>query len=239
MRAQVYEVLVNGEQMAKKQFRDPNGADRAMQGHGILESNLPPRERPLLVPMTKEKGENAVVMPKLNNTAWVVSMGKNTSKDRDELTANKLKSIPNFNAVLKQLMDAVQECGDKCLAMGPDVYFLAIDKKTKELGYRYADTESMVTEGQVPPEETPLANIYWAAGMLYQFLQECVENPEPYLARVQSEALSRMNSYTFADKHWQTQLLEEGREWPANTWKQNVAWGLETLKRHLVNTWNS
>lgn len=239
-RARIMEILLDGERMARKEYRMNNGALRAMQGHRILQLNLPKTEVATLVPMELDAARNAIVMPKLNEHEWVVSMGKNQSADRQVLQATKLPEIPNFNEVAAQLMDAVQDCGDRGLEMGPDVYFLKVDRETHELSYVYADTESVHNQPVEDIHNVPLRNVYWAAGSLHLFLRECVEVPDPYLVRVRQEALQRMNSYGLPSRYWQGALMND-REfaWPSSTMSQKIAWLIELAKRQVIQSWNS
>ncbi len=239
-RARIMEILLDGERMARKEYGMNNGALRAMLGHRILQLNLPKTEVPTLVPMELDVTHNAIVMPKLNEHAWVVSMGKNQSADRQALQASKLPEIPNFNEVAAQLMDAVQDCGDRGLEMGPDVYFLKVDRETHELSYVYADTESVHNQPVEDIHNVPLRNVYWAAGSLHLFLRECVEVPDPYLVRVWQEALQRMNSYGLPNRYWQDALMND-REfaWPSSTMGQKIAWVIELAKRQVIQSWNS
>jgi hypothetical protein len=235
------EVLLDEKPMVRKEFADANGAVRAMRGHEVLKTNLPQSEVSLLVPMELDSVGNSVVMPILNEEAWVVSMGRNHSADREDLKMRTIETIPNFDATVKQLMDAVQSCGNKCLMIGPDVYFLTVDRKTHALGYVYADTESVTVDRQnvYADEDIPLMNVYWAAGVLHLFLRECVQNPEPYLVRVRQEAVHRMNGCGM-ENHWKKELLE-GKEfnWPASSWSQKLLWILELAKRQAVSAWHS
>ncbi len=239
-RASIERVLVDGKPMAQKKYIFPGDAARAMHGDEFLARNLPEDERKHLVSMELDEPNNAVIMPILNEDAFVVSMGKNVSRDREQLLSHPLPVIPNFDAFVKRLMDATQSFGDKGLSLGPDVFFLTIDRKTHELGYLYADKELVTDEYEGNLDEVPLKNIYWAAGMLNHALRECVQNPDDYLVRVLQEAIHRMNDYGMPNMHWQNELIK-GREftWPTFTRKQKLRWFAELVKRHVIKTWQS
>jgi hypothetical protein len=239
-RARIMEILLDGEPMARKEYGMNNGALRAMQGHRILQLNLPKTEVATLVPIELDVIHNAIVMPKLNEHAWVVSMGGNQSADRQTLQAAKLPQIPNFNDVVAQLMNAVQDCGDRGLEMGPDVYFLKVDRETHQLSYVYADTESVHTQPTEDIHNVPLRNLYWAAGALHLFLRECTEQPDPYLVRVRQEALQRMNGYGLPTRYWQEALMNDHEfTWPSSTMGQKISWLMELAKRQVVESWKS
>lgn len=235
-RSQVYKVLVrtdgpvvagdaSGDRpMAMKVYKSEenpaNHARNTRRGRDILSLNLPDTEVSHIAEIFFDD-QNRLFLPLLNEDSWVVSVGPNESVDRNELRQKKLDAIPNFNAVLEQLLDAVEAMGNKGIPMGSDVYFLRIHRKTGKMDYTYADMEA-VSVGRESPEQTTLNNLYWAAGAFNHFLHECVKDPVPYLVRVRQEVISRMNAYSdIADARSMVQDVE-AFEWPTLDWKQSL-----------------
>jgi hypothetical protein len=204
-RANVYKVLLRTESpnpgmeaqdeyMAMKVYKGAKPemhAENTMHGHGVLSMSLPESEKSRLTNVyTDEKGR--VFMPLLNTDSWVVSMGGNDSQDREELKKEKLHSIPNFNVILSQLLDAVEDMGRKSVPMGADLYLLTVHRQTHALDYAYTDMEAVHADLRESPEQIVLRNFYWVAGAFNHFLHECVQEPTLYLARVRLEVISRM-----------------------------------------------
>lgn len=255
-RADVFRVLVTDDTkdktqsparyMAMKVYKDGmpprEHAKNTMNGHDILSMNLPASEKHRLIDVSIDE-DGRVFMPLLNTDAWVVGMGQNNSPDRDDLQKNKLESIPNFNSILIELMDAVEKLGRNGVPVGPDVYFLTVNRETRSLDYAYADKEAMKVERTQTPEQVTLLNLYWAAGALNHFLHECVQEPGMYLARVRQEAHSRMSEYEdMIDDRTMSQDMEKF-EWPSLGWtqvvKSNASWVKDALWRYIRGSWGS
>ncbi len=234
-----------GEYMAMKVYTTAQPLEHAkstMEGHGILSRNLPESEKHRIANVYTDE-EGRVFLPLLNTDSRVVSMGNNDSQDRRELKEKKLESIPNFNAILGQLLDAVEEMGSRGIPMGPDVYLLKVHRETNALDYAYADMESMHAKPGQSPEQVVLNNLYWAAGAFNHFLHECVKDPALYLARVRQEVASRMDTYEgIADARGMKKEVD-AFEWPVLNWKQaatsNTSWFMASLWRFVKGSFNS
>ena len=250
-RAKVDAVLVSVDgqdpkPMARKILGSPERARQAQKGYERLKLNLPREEQEKLVrEFYVGTNGNDVYMTLLNEDKRVISMGKNESQDRAELQQNKLKAIPNFSAIVQQLLDAMEKAGDKCLPIGPDVYFFTIDRKTNEMDYVYADTETAAARSELRDDEVVLMNLYWAGGALNHFLHECVEQPDMYLDLVRREVLSRIRAHgsLYADAGPYVQMLQRDFQWPTLHWRQwlpllpaRVWMG---IVRHMKSVWGT
>lgn len=247
MRAKVFEVCVRThdgliKHVAMKSFNCKGGADAAARGYEYLRANLPEVEKEKLIKDFYVDTRGNRIFLEIPENTWVVSMGKNESRDRTELTEAKLKTIPNFSVCVAGLLDAMEKAGEKALSIGPDVYFFTINRATGEMSYVYGDTETASHRPNFSYDAVPIMNLYWAGGALNHFLHECVEDPDMYLARVHKEVMYRMYSYGWANPK-DIDRFQKDFTWPTLNWKQSfiflASWLGTLFKRQVVSAWKT
>jgi hypothetical protein len=208
--------------MVMKQYSSLSNMLGAMDGYAFLQRNLPAEERSQIIKdFHPDYENNRVFMEFLSDGKWVVSAG-NESEDREHLRSHKLKAIPNFDAVIAKMFDAVEKMGNVGIPIGPDVYFFTIDQNTGRMDYVYADTESAADRlKNTSTERIGSLNLHWLGGTLNLFLHECMEDPAMCLDRVRKEVLSRMRRNPWAKATDQASFLKDF-EWPTLDWKQSA-----------------